>query len=487
VGKIKFKIDKSIYKEVSRKILFADADSTTKTERDRKLYKTIHGKPHMKNKQPNILFFLPDQHRPDWLGYNTALPLRTPNIDRLCEQGIRFTNAFTPSPLCSPARACLATGRDYHRCGVENNHQRTPLSFPTYYRHLRDAGYEVASVGKLDLHKPDRDWGLDGSNLLREYGFSYGIDNEGKGDAISSYCQNRHSPKGPYMQFLKENNLAETHLAMYEPHTGKPGMLNFPAVTELPDSAYCDNWIADNGMQFLREFPHDNPWHLVVNFAGPHGPFDVTAEMRSQWENVEFPVPVDNHEADAETIAARRQNYAAMIENIDTHVGRMVDLVRQRGEWENTIIVYASDHGEMLGDHGRWAKSIWYTPATGVPLIVSGPGIRSGDCSDALVSLHDLAATFLDYARAKPLPDADTRTLRGNLEGRDENHRGHIVSALNEWRMIFDGRYKCVIGANPSPMLFDTREDPHEMRNCAETHPHIATRLADTLACETRN
>ncbi len=122
----------------------------------------------MKTRQPNILFFLPDQHRPDWLGCNPELPLRTPNLDRLCGHGIRFTNAFTPSPLCSPARACLATGRDYHRCGVRNR-QNTPLSLPNYYRCLRDSGYEVAGVGKFDLHKPDHDWGLDGSKSRGEF------------------------------------------------------------------------------------------------------------------------------------------------------------------------------------------------------------------------------------------------------------------------------------------------------------------------------
>ena len=439
----------------------------------------------MKSKKPNILFFLPDQHRPDWLGCNPGLPLRTPNLDRLCEQGIRFTNAFTPSPLCSPARACLATGRDYHRCGVRNNGQNTPLSLPTYYRGLRDAGYEVAGVGKFDLHKADHDWGLDGAQLLREYGFTCGIDNEGKGDAISSYRANGMSPKGPYMRFLKERGLAETHLAMYQPYLNKPGWLNFPAVTNLPEEAYCDNWVAANGMRYLREFPQGKPWHLVMNFVGPHGPFDVTADMRSRWENVEIPPPVNNDDPDSDGITARRQNYAVMIENIDRHVGSMVDLVRQRGELHNTIIVYSSDHGEMLGDHGRWAKSVWYTPAVGVPLIVSGPGIRSGVCSETLVSLHDLAATFLDYAQANPLPDADARTLRAHLEGRNEKHRDFVISALNDWNMIFDGRYKCVTGIGDTPVLFDVQKDPHELTDIAGSHSEVVRPLVEKLKSAT--
>lgn len=439
----------------------------------------------MKTTQPNILFFLPDQHRPDWLGCNPDLPLRTPNLDRLCEHGVRFTNTFTPSPICSPARACLATGRDYHRCGVKNNGQNTPLSLPTYYQHLRDCGYEVAGVGKFDLHKPGHDWGLDGSNLLHEYGFTRGIDNEGKGDAIEAYRNNGMSPKGPYMQFLEEKGLAATHLAIYEPFLNKPCWLNFAAVTDLPDDAYCDNWVASNAMQCLEELPKGKPWHLVVNFVGPHSPFDITAGMRSRWENTDIPGPVDNNDSDAGIVKERRQNYAAMIENIDEHVGRIIDLVKQRGELDNTIIVYSSDHGEMLGDHGRWEKSVWYTPSSGVPLIVSGPGIQSGACSDALVSLHDLAATFLDYAQADPLPDSDAISLRNVFTGHCQAHRPYITSGLNDWKMIFDGRYKYVTGAEPSPLLFDIQTDPHELRNIADAKPSIALRLAGILETQT--
>lgn len=440
----------------------------------------------MKKIQPNILFFFPDQHRPDWLGCNTALPLRTPNLDLLSACGVRFTSAFTPSPVCSPARACLATGRDYHRCGVNSNRQNTPLSLPTYYQHLRDSGYEVAGVGKFDLHKPDRDWGLDGTKMLREYGFTGGIDSEGKGDAISAYRSNGMSPKGPYMQFLQENGLAATHLAMYEPYLGTPDWLNFPVVTKLPDDAYCDNWVAANGIRCLKGFPKDTPWHLVVNFVGPHGPFDVTAGMRSRWKDVELPPPVDNEDPDMEVVLTRRQNYAAMIENIDEHVGRMIEVVAQRGELDNTIVVYASDHGEMLGDHGRWGKSVWYTPSSGIPLIVSGPRVQAGVCSDALVSLHDLSATFLDYAGAVPLPDTDARTLRPLLENPGEKHREHVISGFNKWSMIFDGRYKCVTGFGETAMLFDTHKDPHELMDIADTHQHIVAQLVKQLESQTR-
>ena len=429
---------------------------------------------------PNFLFFLPDQHRPDWLGCNPHLPLRTPNLDRLCGSGVRFTNAFTAAPVCSPSRACLATGRDYYRCGVRDNRQNTPLSLPTYYRHLRDAGYDVVGVGKFDLHKPDRDWGLDGSNMVAEYGFTRGIDNEGKGDAFASFRENGMSPKGPYMQFLKENGLVDTYNANHEAYADQW----FPRVTVLPDEAYCDNWVAGNAIRYLKEFHHEKPWHLVVNFVGPHPPFDVTPVMRSRWENVEIPAPVDNDEPDMELIRARRQNYAAAIENIDDHIGLMIQLVAERGELDNTIFVHSSDHGEMLGDHNRWGKSVWYTPSSGVPMILSGPGIRQDFCSDALVSMHDLAATFLDYAAASPLPDSDARSLRAVLDGKSERHRDYILSGLNDWNMVFDGHYKLVTGADPSPILYDIQGDPHELKNVAKEHPDTVENLTRILETE---
>ncbi len=436
----------------------------------------------MDKRSPNILFILPDQHRPDWLGCNSDLPLRTPNIDRLCRDGVRFTNAYTPSPLCSPARACLATGLDYRNCGVIDNGQNTPLAFPTYYRALRDAGYEVAGVGKFDLHKADSDWGLDGSKMVREYGFTKGIDNEGKGDAINAYRKNGMSPKGPYMQFLKERGLDKIHVGMYDENRG--GGLQFSAVTELPDDAYCDNWVASNALKYLSEFSEDRPWHLVVNFVGPHGPFDVTPAMRERWKDVSFPEAVSNNESESgsKEILLRRQNYAATIENIDEKVGGMIDLLEKRGELDNTLIIYSSDHGEMLGDHGRWGKSIWYTAASGIPLIVSGPGIRKGAVSDALVSLHDLAATFMDYANIADPPRMDAVSIRPVLEGRKESHRDCVTSGLNDWRMVFDGRFKLVKDGDGVKFLYDLEKDPREINDISKSFPDKVVELSAKIA-----
>lgn len=428
----------------------------------------------------NFLFFLPDQHRGDWLGGNENLPLRTPNLDGLSSRGVRFTNAFCTSPLCGPSRACLASGKSYDRCGVVNNSQDYPLDQPTYYQALRDVGYRVAGVGKFDLHKPTLDWNLDGSRLIRELGFTEGIDSEGKLDGSKSYRESG-APMGPYLAFLEERGLAELYV---REHAERRRSMN-AYITALPEDAYCDNWVAENGLEFLRRFPEGRPWHLVVNFTGPHSPMEVTASAAERWADVKLPPPHENDDPDGEGLLRNRRYYAAMIEDIDRHVGRFVDLVGRRGELENTIIVYASDHGEMLGDHGLWEKSIHYQPSVGVPLIIAGPGVDPDAASGALVSLHDLAATFVDYAGAAPMPGMDAVSLRGLLEGRRSSHREYVISGLEEWRMVFDGRYKLVLfSTGEDPILFDLEADPTEDVNIAARNEQVVARLRGVLAEE---
>ena len=438
----------------------------------------------MPKRPPNILFFFPDQHRADWLGVNPKLPLKTPNLDRLADSGVRFSRAFCPSPLCAPSRACLASGKSYDRCGVVNNNQDYPLDQPTCYQALRDAGYRVAGVGKFDMHKDTSDpanltWHLDGSRLLKEWGFTDGIDNEGKLDGSNSY-RTTGEPKGPYLAFLQKRELVDVYI---KEHTERGKHMD-AYTTALPDDAYCDNWVSENGLGILNSFPGDQPWHLVINFTGPHNPMDVTESMRKRWEDVDFPLPHNNDHPDSEGLLRNRQNYAAMIENIDRQVGRFIDCVKERGELDNTLIIYASDHGEMLGDQGRWSKSIWFHPATNIPLIVSGPGIQRGVVSEALVSLHDLTATIIEYTGARPMPDMDSLGLKDLLEGKRTAHRDHIVSGLDDWRMVFDGRYKLVVQKGHEPILFDMGEDPQEDNNIAKLRPNVVERLRPLIKIE---
>jgi arylsulfatase len=217
--------------------------------------------------------------------------------------------------------------------------------------------------------------------------------------------------------------------------------------------------------------------------------------MEEQARGAQFPQPNRNTQFNAETHVAIRQNYTAMVENIDRWVGRYVEALRRRGELDNTLIVFSSDHCEMLGDHNRWRKEVPYQQSVGVPMVVAGPGIKAGVVSDALVSVIDLAATFLDYGGLAAPKDMDSRSLRPLLEARTRSHRECVRSGLNQWRMIWDGRYKLIAGFDENstggrgaadakslpPILFDHERDVFENENVASREAGHLKRLMGML------
>jgi arylsulfatase A-like enzyme len=275
-------------------------------------------------RRPNILFFFPDQHRYDWTGVNRNIPVRTPNFDALAARGTRFTRAVTAAPVCAPARACLASGREYDRCNVPSNAQDLPLDQTTYFRLLRQNGYDVMGCGKFDLSKGSHFQGVDGKLHMKEWGFTDGVNNAGKHDAMGGATE----PKDPYMAYLHRRGLAAAHVADFGRRKGYDAV--FP--TPLDEEAYCDNWLSKNGLDLLRTVPQGKPWHLWINFTGPHPPMDVTARMEKTVRGRDFPQPNRSTEYDAKTHIAIRQNYSAMIENIDRWMGVFLDEVKRRGE-----------------------------------------------------------------------------------------------------------------------------------------------------------
>ena len=331
--------------------------------------------PALQDRPPNILFFFPDQHRFDWTGANPQVPVRTPVLDGLAARGVRFEHAYCASPLCAPSRACLAAGKEYDGCGVPNNAFDYPLDQATIYALLRAAGYHVMGCGKFDLHKPSPTWGLDGQHRLADWGFSAGVDSAGKWDLVRAAAD---GPADPYSAYLETHGLRQVHLD--DMHTRRGDLRNFTAVhpTPLPERAYCDNWIARQGLDLIRGAPSGRPWFLQVNFAGPHEPNDITHRMHTtmQARDPQFPLPNRNTQLDPATHVAVRQNYASIIENIDRWLGIYLDELEKRGELDRTLVVFSSDHGEMLGDHDRWSKKVPYEPSVGVPLVVAGPSAR---------------------------------------------------------------------------------------------------------------
>ena len=446
-------------------------------------------------RRPNILFFFPDQHRGDWTGYRNAQGVRTPNLDELAARGQVFRNALTPSPVCSPARACMAAVAPYDAQPVKHNQHDMDPADPNMYQALRDAGYQVLGCGKFDLLKGSMDWGESGHHgegddaKIRQLGFTDGIDNAGKHDFVAGYKKGREEP---FQAFLRRHDLLDAHLEDYAKRTGKD-RANYTntAPTPLPDFAYGDNWIAANGLRLLEATSDDAPWFLQVNFNGPHEPMDVTASMQARWQDADFPAPVASSEYDADKHRAIRANYAAMIENIDTHLGRYLDYLASRDWHKDTVVIYASDHGEMLGDHDRWGKVVPYQASVHIPLVLAGPGIEAKPDCLAWVDLVDLATTILDLAGAD-FPNAAGQVLTG------DSLQSHKVVGLGGWRAIFEDSMKYVLNFDPATAgrslggefdpspdapcaLYDLAKDPGEREDVAATHPGTVRRLRHAL------
>ncbi|QYY34309.1 sulfatase-like hydrolase/transferase [Ruficoccus sp. ZRK36] len=429
---------------------------------------------------PNILFVFPDQWRHDW-SWQSELPLRLPFCQSVARRGLSFSHAVTPSPLCAPARACLATGREYEHCAVKSNSDDLDLDEQTFYQRLRETGYQVLGCGKYDLAKDANDWSPngqhplpDGTNRLDHWGFNGGADVSGKIDGVTEGARDNLCP---YTSFLKSEGLLDVHIA--DLNGRRDYYSNAP--TPLPDRAYLDNFVGQQAVDLLQGAGTQSPWFLQVNFCGPHSPMDTTHSMFDSVRGRTFGEPPPSELADPETRQNTRRAYAAMIENIDRWVGRMLQVIHERGEDEETLIVISSDHGDMLCDKGFFGKNLPYQASVGIPLCIAGPGVKATGTNDSAVSLIDLSATFLDYACGETPRYNDACSLRAILEGNARSNREAVFSGLGNWKSACDGRWKWITGYDtnrgfkqqldaPQPvpdLLFDLKNDPAELNNIA--------------------
>lgn len=438
--------------------------------------------------KPNVLFIMADQWRGDWLGCVGADFLRTPNIDRLAGRGVIMRRCYSNAPICAPARIGLATGLQPVRLGALGNDAYLPARVPTIYQRFRDHGYKVGCVGKLDLAKPDEFNGLQGDRpCVFGWGFTHPEECEGKMHAGRG---TPGKPLGPYGQFLNERGLLQQFHEDYQ----KRSRLSYVGASHdsvLPTDAFEDVYIGRRAAEWIGKQDGDFPWHYFVSFVGPHNPFDPPTEYADRWRDAEVPAPNppratnkpewilhrDRHIEDDLTLKARRQ-YAAAIEVIDDMVGEILDALERSGQADNTYIVFTSDHGEMLGDHGLWTKVVPYEASSNVPCIVTGPGIEGGRTSEALNELIDLGATVCDLAGIGEMENVDARSFAPLLRGLADTHRDDVVSVLKPYQSLRTDRYKVVQSADViSVELYDLQEDPWEQNNIAEENPELTRQL----------
>jgi len=384
-----------------------------------------------------------DQWRWDWAGFDDA-QVRAPNLASMASKGTRFTHAFTPAPLCAPARGALGSGMEYDESPVPDNMIDYPVdgSYPTYYSLLQKAGYHVMMAGKDHLTMA-LGVGVNGSIHAKKLGFD---DWERMPDKYEAFEYGY-----PYDQFTE--SLSEYSGKLYNATSDCYGSMGdgncCDSIDGLEGGAFCprpqpagpaaivypDDWTEAAAETVFDRRPEGKPWFMQVGFPGPHPPFILTEEMNASVAGRTYPGPQGSADAFGdEFYQVMRRQYAAEIENIDSLIGKLMKKLEASGELDNTVIAVAADHGEMLGDYNRYAKTQPWDGSSRVPLIFKGPGIRSGVVLTQPVATLDLVGTFLDVAGAKKDANMTTQSMWSLLssakDATGEYSRNFISSGL---------------------------------------------------------
>ena len=428
---------------------------------------------------PNILFVMTDQQRADAMGCSGGW-VNTPNLDRIAAEGVRFANAVTNSPVCIPARVSLATGRYPHNTSIWNNtHYDMPPDTPTWMQAVREAGYHTSVFGKTHLHHHHGDL-RDREHLIHAYGL----------DEVNEIGGPRASARvGSHMtERWEEKGLWEDYQEDYaERFDNKPWVVR-PSV--LPLEEYADVYVGRQARQYVEDYDREEPWFCWVSFGGPHEPWDTPEPYASMYDPEDMPPPVDSEkilkkegiggcignrlrnapEFTGEEVAAMRANYAANVTLIDEQIGGILNTIEARGEMDNTVVAFSSDHGEMNGDHGLIYKNQFLNGALRVPLLVRTPETArestAGGVSHSPVEWFDIGPTLVELAGGTLEHQHFAQSLCPVLGDPGSEHRPFAVSEVHGEVMIMDREWKLVFDDEGVPYaLFDQENDPEETVN----------------------
>ena len=441
----------------------------------------------MRPQQPNILWICTDQQRYDTIHALGNDVIRTPNLDRLAAEGVAFTRAYCQSPVCTPSRASFLTGRYPSAVGVHRNgNAYFPSDVKLITRRLAEAGYDCGLVGKLHLAAADGRVEPRIDDGYRVFLWSHAP------KPRAGWPPEAHA----YHQWLLSQGV-EWDTA-YGGDTTDGWRIQQEYRPGIAAHYHQNTWCAHEAIAFMRE-KREGPWLMSVNPFDPHPPMDPAPEYFAHMDRDAMPLPIwcesdEEHQGlfydvdhqtktplppdsyDARGMVAA---YYAQIEHLDHEVGRMLAALEETGQRENTIVIFTSDHGEMLGDHGLRLKGCrFYEGAVHVPLILSWPGhFESGLVSDALVEMVDLAPTLLDAATLPVPAEMQGWSLYPLLVGRGNSasHRPFVrceyhdaldLAHASHANMLFDGRYKLVVyHGHDVGELYDLGDDPQECHN----------------------
>lgn len=418
---------------------------------------------------PNILVLLSDEHSRKHLGCYGSTLARTPNIDALAARGTRFAEAYTPSPICVPARAALATGQPLYRTGFWCNADPYDGSVPSWHHLLREAGHRVVSIGKLHFKGQGCDHGFSEEILPMHVP-------DGLGDLLG-LLRDEVVPRAGAAKMAGMAGPGESSYTRYDRR-----------ITEAADA-----WLREEAPK-----PAAKPWVLFVSLVAPHFPLTAPPEFYHRYALDTLPLPkmyapeerpahpflrhysanldYDRHFADTAAVRRAIAGYLGLVGYLDHNIGRILAALDASGQAGRTVVMYTSDHGDNLGARGVWGKSTMYEESVGVPLVLAGPGIPECRVWSAPVSLLDVGPTLLDIC-GRTQPKAMTGvSLLAPDPAREVLSEYHATGSRHAAYMVRRGRWKLMHyeGGLP-PELFDLQADPEESRDLAGMPEHAQT------------
>ncbi|MBS1855617.1 MAG: sulfatase-like hydrolase/transferase [Acidobacteria bacterium] len=437
----------------------------------------------------NLLILMADQHKRDCLGVAGNPVVRTPNLDALARSSVRFTDAYCANPVCTPSRASLLTGLYTHNHQTWNNATPWPYEHKTIAHAFGRAGYMTGLIGKMhfvdaqthgfDYHLDFNDWYQFLGPKTRLYADELARPNSGSGlPQIDDLWRDEGDP----WRDVREND-------------GRQGSVAVGRVSRIPEQDQFESFVARESVRFLRTHGRKQPFLLISSFLKPHDPF-MPAErfanmfrpedmrLPDTWGKVDLsrvpeevrnsirhngPTPELSNEAEARKRIAL---YYAGIAQMDDALGKVLAALRELDLEKDTAIVYTSDHGEMLGEHGLWQKFEFYESSCGVPLLIRDPAIAAGAVCRTPVSLVQLLPTLCELCDVTPVGPVDGASIAGDLRapGRTRDTKVFAEYNLRNYRakyMLRHGDYKYSFWANDIAELYNLRTDPKEMNNLA--------------------
>jgi arylsulfatase A-like enzyme len=433
-------------------------------------------------KRPNVLIIATDQQRADCLGCAGHPQIKTPYVDRLAEEGVRFAEATTVSPICMPTRASFISGLYPHNHGMWENRGELPASDETFFHHLQRQGYLTAHIGKSHYYAYTQ--GLHVRQKLgymRARGLEYVHESTGPRSAVKT--------ESSMTDEWKKKGLLESYKEDYAERKKLPPWIVRPS--PLPVEDFTDSYPGRKAVEFVRMYQDERPMCLFVGFHGPHEPWDAPGEYATMYKPEETPPPIPISEGNLnlpehvkamadfkprqgmklEDIQDLRANYYGKISLIDYWVGEILSAFDDRGWLDDLFVIFWSDHGEMAGDHGRLFKRTFHESSVRIPLILRWPGrIPNNAVSDALVENIDVFPTILEAVKAEPSRRCLGRSLWPIINNPELEHRSCTLSEVfhagsrNIMLRTHQNKY-AVDDKGRGFMLYDLEIDPYEQNN----------------------